>query len=548
MLTKFQKYVKPGLIAFTVLFVILGIWLRFNNIANCGFIFYDEGYYINDDRRDFVEIVRKSYPHSFEETMRIIYGNFRISLASGKALWIFLVNLSAVTYVDDDFSLARLISAVFGCLTLGVVYLFAGRYFKSWKIGLLSVILLAIMPSHVFYSRCGLQEVLSTFCFLLGFYFYLFPRKLGWRTFLSSFFFMLTYFSNYRMIVLPALVGFCELYTYLRFKEMPDFRKLMWNTLAFLLLIFGIGSFDQGQHLKVIMPWMLHQVHLAEHEPFRWYNLLSYPYFTFRLETFFFGLFFWANLYYAFRKKWEQLYPFFQVLVQMVIFSFPEEKGARYVAVVYPFMAMSVASFLVHILEEGKEKFFRWAIVVCAVLMLGAMTAKSWVLAHSHFNYRQAMEYILKIDKNVKVVSSQKWVMDLYTNKPDNVQDLPHTFPQMLKMFSLGYRYLVLDPQTYISWGKGGQRFNTELDNYLEFVIKGIRPIKVFPHLDNEVFLERFVFEHNEDLLQSIKFMKVAQEEELGAIRIYDMAPPITNIIKIMSARDSQPAGSLTPQ
>jgi len=538
MLDKLQKY-RPVLIALVILLLAFGIWLRFNNILHNGFLFYDEGYYLNDDRRTFVEYVRKLYPHSFSEILQIIWGDLRISLGSGKALWIFLINLRALTHTDDDWCLSRVISAVFGCLTLWVVYLFAKRYYQSKPIGILSAVLLAVMPSHVFYSRTGMQEALSTFCFLLGFYFYIFPRGLNWRTFLSSFFFVLAYFTNYRLILIPIFVAFCELYTFLSLRQVPDFRKYIWHTLAFLGMIVFIGSLDRGQHLQVILPWMFHQVNMAKHEPFHWFNLFSYPYFTFRLETFFFGLFFWANIYYVFKRKWYQLYPFFQVLVQMLVFSLPEEKGARYVAVVYPFMVTAVAFFLAQFFEERKLWKVRVAWALCGVVMIFMMTSKSWVIARAQFGYRQAMNYLLAIDKDVKAVTSQMWIMDLYTKKPDNVLDLPHTFPHLLQMYGTGFRYVVLDPQVYISWGEGEQRFNPKLQDYLDFVVNHVKPIKSFPHL-NPVLLERFVFEHNSNLLNSIKFLEQAKGRDWGDIKIYDMAQPIETILRAVTAKDKQ--------
>lgn len=540
MLEKLEKHIKPYLVPLAIIFIVLGVWLRWRNIMQNDFVFYDEGYYINDDRQQFVEIVNRLYPFDLKETMQILWVDLRLSLGSGKPLWIFLINSRVIFHMTDELYFSRIISAIFGCLTIWVTYFFGRRYFNSPKIGLLSAVILAILPSHVFYSRLGMQEALSTFCFLLGFYFYVIPKKFGWRTFLSSFFFMLAYFTNYRLVVIPILVGFCEFYTFLRLQQFPDVRKYVWNTLGFVTLVFWVGSIDSGQHFAVILPWMWHQTNLAEKEAFHWYNLLSYPYFTFRLESLFFGLFFWANFYHVLKKRWYLLYPFFQVCFQMLLFSFPEEKGARYVCVVYPFMAMAAAACIAQLFEDQKNRLIGQVALALGVgLLVGSLAGKSWAIAHAKSEYREAMEYLTRIDKNIKLVSSQKWVMDLYVENPNNVQDLPHTFPQMLGMFSRGYRYLVLDPQTYISWGKNEIRFNPELDNYVAFVVNEVRPIKTFPHF-NEVLLERFVLEHNENLVRSIQFLKLAKEHEFGKIRIYDMAPMIENIMKLMVIQNSQ--------
>ncbi len=513
-----------------ILFLMIGVGYRFYHITQSDFLFYDEGYYMNENWRLFVEYIASHHPEnfSFSQMLRGFYGALQVSLGSGKALWLFLINSRVFFGLQESWYFPRILSAFFGCLTLGIVYLFAKRYYHSSKIGILSMILLAVLPSHVFYSRLAMQEALSTLCLLLGFYFYLFPPQFHGKTFLSSLFFVLAYFSNYRLIILPILVAFCETYHKLSLNQIPNFRKYLWNSLSFLLLIAVIGNLDQGQHFKVILPWMFHQSHLAQDEPFHWYNLLSYPYYTFKFEGFLFGLFFWGNLYLIFKRNWCQLFPFFLCLVQMGIFSFAEEKGARYICVIYPFMVMSVASLLVHIFEKYKDKVFRFALAMVFSGMILLQIRMSWQIAHFQSDYRKAMEFLTSDDREVKLLTSQKWIMNLYTDKIADIKDLPYTFPHLLKMSELGFQYLVLDPQAYVSWTEGNKRFSLVLTNYLGFLDRGVSPIKVFPHL-NKPMLERFVFEHNKDLLGSLEFLR--GYDHLGSIRIYDLKESIQAII-----------------
>ncbi len=72
-------------------------------------------------------------------------------------------------------------------------------------------------------------------------------------------------------------------------------------------------------------------------------NFLSYPYYVFALEGFFFACFFWGNIYFIKFKEYLKLLPFGIVVLQMLIFSFAAEKGARYLCVVLPFMAAAAA-------------------------------------------------------------------------------------------------------------------------------------------------------------------------------------------------------------
>src|SRR5471030_761015 len=72
-------------------------------------------------------------------------------------------------------------------------------------------------------------------------------------------------------------------------------------------------------------------------------NFISYPYYVFALEGFFFACFFWGNIYLVKLKVYSKLLPFGIVVLQMLIFSFAAEKGARYLCVVLPFLAVASA-------------------------------------------------------------------------------------------------------------------------------------------------------------------------------------------------------------
>jgi len=60
------------------------------------------------------------------------------------------------------------------------------------------------------------------------------------------------------------------------------------------------------------------------------------------------------------------------------------------------------------------------------------------------------------------------------------------------------------------------------LDDFLEIALKNVQPLQTFTHLNN-IMLNRFVLDHNEQILDSIKFLSVAQSEEYGRIRVYDL-------------------------
>lgn len=497
----------------------LGILMRFFEITRDEFYLYDEGLYLNYNHM-LLKLWSLHPPESWEQWKQALLAWFRFSLASGKALWFLLVDARIFFGGIDLLFFPRLVSAVAGTLTLWVTFLFAKRFFTSKWVGLLSAVFLAVLPSHIFYSRLGFQEALSTLFFISGFYFYAFPRALSKRTFLSGLFFVGAYFTNYRLIVLPALIAFSEIVLRLSEKKLPNFRKYLWHTLTFLFFVIMIGNLDMQQNAMVTYAWMLHQANLAEGH-FNWFNLFSYPYYLFRLESFLFGALFFWNLYYIYRQEWNKLFPFALVCFQMFIFYFPADHAARYLCVVTPFMAMAAASVVVSIWEQAKDQILKAAAVGICVLALTSLFVKSFQIAASRSDYKPSIEFLTQGNPNARILSTQPWIQKLYVADQKKVSDCPHTFERFVQLYTNGFRFLILCPQAYISWTESGKKFTFSLENYLGFVRSSVKPVKVFGHL-NRVMLERFVFEHNEDLRQSVAFLN-SQRKDLGAIRVYDM-------------------------
>jgi hypothetical protein len=91
-----------------------------------------------------------------------------------------------------------------------------------------------------------------------------------------------------------------------------------------------------------------------------------------------------------------------------------------------------------------------------------------------------------------------------------------------MQLYSQGYKYILVCPQAYVSWSKGMKRFRPELVGFLNFIVNSIPPVKTFDHFD-EVVLERFVFDHNENLKRSLEFLNSSKEKRYGELRIYDI-------------------------
>ena len=507
-----------------ILIVGLGVFGRFYRITENQFVYYDEGLYLNHNV-NFLYYLKSHPPDSFGKFFKYIEICLHMALADGKFLWFFLSSLRGFIVGFDGWFFTRLLSAVFGSLTLVAIYFFARRYYGSHKTALLSMALLAIFPSHLYYSRLGMQEALSTLCFTLGFYFYLFPRRLHFKTFLSGFLFACVFFTNYRMIIIPVIMGLTELGYSWAIKERPNFRKYLWNLLTFLSIIFLVGNIDDGANTKITFAWMFQQAHLAKGE-FSFFNLLSYPYYLFRLESITFGILFFGNIIYAFEKKWKKLFPFALVCVMMIIFSLAQEKGVRYLCVVMPLMVSAVASVIMDLVDSEKQFIRRRVYIFCIVVLMGHFLFKGYAITQFNSDYETAMNDIQRMDPDAKILCSQPLILNLYANNRKNVKTIPHYVPHqdnyLLLLYAHGYRYLILDPQAYVSYTENGKRFHTTLEGYLDPVISYVTPVRTYPHF-SRALLERFVLEHNVDLRTSLKFLRFSQKDQYNALRIYDL-------------------------
>ncbi len=370
--------------------------------------------------------------------------------------------------------------------------------------------------------------------FLSAVYLYMFPfhaegsyrshERIRWPFLLSAFVLSCVYFTNYRMIIAPVFIAFIECFNaFTAFVANGKFR-LNWLKIAiYFALFYGIvlfvGSLYGGINIHVTLAWMFHQAEDAGGK-FNPVNFLSYPYYVFALEGFFFAWFFWANVYLFKFKEYSKLLPFGIVILQMLIFSFAAEKGARYLCVVLPFMA-AAAAVIVDDCWQRFPKAHVW-VLTFGVLAVAGMFYLSGSIAMARTDYENAVNFITDRDPQAVIVSTQPLVEGLFLTDDKRILPCPHDLYSLLSLYKQGARYLILDPQAYISWTSDGRRFSPPLNDFLEIVLKGIQPLQTFPHLNN-ILLKRFVLDHNEQILDSVAFLSHAQSERYGEIRVYDL-------------------------
>ncbi len=506
--------------------VLIGILLRFYHLRQSGFFFYDEAFYLRHNLPT-LEFIDHHHPVTFSDRLIALQFYFHSALASGKSLWFMAMDSRYLWGGLYDWAFPKVLAACFGVLSLPLAYLFSRRYYGSKDIALFSTALMAILPSMVFYSRIGLQEAMSVCLVLGGFYVYLFHRGLRWQTVVAGILLSAAFFANYRLIVLPALVFCLEMWEGKVLKKGIDWRKFVWFTLVFFSGVVLVGNLMDAANTTVIFAWVFHQEDMAGGS-FAWVNLLSYPSYLFLLETFLFAGTFFAGFWFFFKRGRAFALPFVLVMAQMVIFSLPSEKGARYLCVMLPFAIMSVAYLLVSVSALLKGVYRQW--LLAFVVMMGAlMLFKSVEIVRAHSDYERSVAFIEQHVPGAKIISTQDQVQGLYVRPYSRVVPAPARFDKLVPLYEKGYHYLVIDPQVYVGLTTG-VRFKTDLRDYLEFVDKNMTPVKTFPHM-NHAMLERFVCEHSENLIQSIRFLYDSDVERMSSIRIYDM----TGVVPRMS-------------
>jgi hypothetical protein len=504
-----------------VFIILLGCLFRVWQIHRNQFVFYDEGFYLNHNRA-LGEAIKAHFPLNTQDLRQAFLAYLKICLASGKSLWFMVADVRVFFGAVDQWFVVRAIAAACGILTIFLTYFFAVRHFQCKWTGWVAAALLALLPSHVFYSRTGLQEAFSTLLVLLGFYFYVFPAKFSWRTFLSGVFFGAAFFSNYRLIMLPVLIGTAELWQSLSENRFFNLRKYVWCIVVFFGMVFGIGgTVFGGINTYLIFAWVFHQQHIAK-PVFHWINFLTYPYNFVRLENGLFAamLFFLTPC--TIKEGRRFLLPFVLVIVQIAVFSMTMEKGARYICVTFPFAVMSVAYGMVWFFKKMPSVRKRFLIVCMYVMMFALLGFKAYRIAEIRADYQSSAEFLTQRDQKVKFISTQKYVHDLYVRDVKQVAEIPRSFEGLVGLYSQGYRYLIIDPQAYVSYTEDEKRFSLRLSVPYEYILKHVEPIKSYTHF-GKAMLERHVMEHSTNLLYSTEFLRLAESRGYGKLYIYDL-------------------------
>lgn len=510
-----------------------GIFFRLYHITQYQFTYYDEGEYLNHGRK-LTEFIEHLKPLNAENFKQGFVTSLKFALNSNKFLWYALVDWRVFFMPADAWSYTRVVAAVFGILTCWPLYLLGKWFFKSRLKALWAVVILALLPSHIYYSRLGMQETLSAFLYTWGLYFYVTARTVSVKTFVSAAFMVCAYFTNYRLIILPFHVAVAELAETLAQKRVYDFRKVVWHTVFFFAAIFLVGSLENGANTVFTFFWMFNQQNLA-HGHFSFLNLFSFPYYFIRFEGLLFTLLLFSSAVFFFQRRWDKVFPFALIIFQVGVFSIFQEKGVRYLCIVYPLVALAAVAVLDEVRKLIRQPRQTQFVYIIIIVIIAGFFLRDIQIINFETGYAQAVAAIKKKDPGARILTSQPLVLNLYAAK-DDIASLPADAKNLPLLLANGYRYIVLDPQAYISYTKDGLRFSPQLRDYLETARQKVHPVATFNHFNNAL-LERFVLEHNEDLARSIEFLNTNRSEHFSSIFIYDVKELI---VALMAAERSR--------
>jgi hypothetical protein len=148
--------------------------------------------------------------------------------------------------------------------------------------------------------------------------------------------------------------------------------------------------------------------------------------------------------------------------------------------------------------------------------------------------YQQAVAMLQEKDPQAKILATQPLLVNLLVSDPSKIETVPKDVRDLVIRYSQGYRYMIIDPQAYVSWTATGERFTTPLVDYLGFIRAKMPPIAKFSHL-NHALVERFVLDHNENLLNSARFLN-RRDDDFGAVYVYDLTQCIAVMEKVIES------------
>ncbi|MFN2225509.1 MAG: glycosyltransferase family 39 protein, partial [Anaerolineae bacterium] len=165
-------------------------------------------------------------------------------------LYYYLLHGWIQLFGDSEFSL-RWLSALFGMLTVPLIYALAGQLFRSRLAGLLAALLLAVSPLHVWYAQEARMYTLLTFLGVLSSYLLLLAMRAPDRRRQAA------WWAAYALIGIAAVYTHYFAFFVLAFQAI--YLLIAWWAAGFTPRHVVLGGLAAGAAiLLAYLPWVPH--------------------------------------------------------------------------------------------------------------------------------------------------------------------------------------------------------------------------------------------------------------------------------------------------
>ncbi|MCX6784064.1 MAG: glycosyltransferase family 39 protein [candidate division WWE3 bacterium] len=349
-------------------------------------VYYGETYYSAFKNLDFsVSSWEQNYEHP--PVAKYIYG---LSRQVTKKIP-FIKALDSEYHSDKEYTLPRVVSAIFGGLTVVLVFLIGSTLFNR-KIGLASSLILSVLPHFIAYTSIASLE--SIFIFFTTFFIYCLIKALksnNWRWHLATVIALtLSFATRFNGTFFVALYAVIIVFFYrqqllkLKFKEIP--WPVLLSPIIFLGLFFALWPWLWITPFNIIKTFQHSSGgHTGEYflgslgQPGWYYYIVYFLVTTPEVMLVLFGIF----IYTLIRKlaSWKlevgiRSWKYFLLLAWFLtpfLASFVafKQNGIRYAVYFMPALALMSGVALIKLLDAVKKSIYK--IMVAVIAMVGLL-------------------------------------------------------------------------------------------------------------------------------------------------------------------------------
>jgi len=505
-----QKKTGVSLSILIVIFV-LAAFFRFTNLDHQGIIFYDASRFIHRSLQ-FNTIISQN----IEVTLNQFYGDTKI-------LWLTVLTWAQLTFPRFPIIVTgHFFSAFFGVLTVGLTFLFTYQLYRNINIALLSAAFLAISPSHIFYSRVALPESFNTFLFLLSTYFYLIAiekKKKRWVV-LSAITGGLSILTNrFRSAILPLAIGILEMA-----RAPRNFWRVIWYGILFTLSIVSVSSIISlwfsfyGVDLPPYFEGIKSNVIMHATTQLNLESVVTFPYYIMQTEGRHMAILALLSILFI-RKPLSSLIPLSIFMLQLVCASAVDEKVARSLSSVLPFLSILTSISLYHIYQFVKNvPYQKRALSVLVVLILIINFLRAFTVTTYKSDMKEALVYIDKQDTGAKIITSNPYKALVYWSSDRVLALSQEHFRQLPQLYNSGVRYIILDILKYVP---------IDYINYID-IERDCQPMLVYPGYSKSL-INRLEFETNLPLAVKLN-RNESITKDIGQLKIFELKPCLEHL------------------